>query len=265
MSYSPFYGQVTGYVEVSGGVLLLFRGTTFLGAIISLVAMINVVFMDIGYDVTVKLFAIHLLLMVMVLVGFNLQRLIQFFVLNKTTIQPVKYEPFLPKKYKTLQSILKLAIIGYFIVVQYNVQSERVEKKYAKNEAPSLTRVYFVKSQTINGKDIADAEVSESAHWKSIFINGSAFLKNSLVIENGQGRRRYFSTKTDTLNKTIVFYPFRGKEEDSNTFTYEKLEDKTVRFEGIYQGATISIVTQPKAFEDYRLIKSKIKWIRDLK
>jgi len=264
MSYSPFYAQVTGYIEVIAGVLLLFRGTTFLGGVISLIAMINVVFMDIGYDVTVKMFAIHLLLMVMILVGYNAKRLIQFLVFNQTTVAPVKYESLFPDKYKLVRYGLKIGIVAYFSITQFNFQSKRLDQKSAKNEAPSMTSVYFVKNQTINGKDIVDAEVSESVKWETIFINGSSYLKNSLVIQNAQGRRRYFSTETDTVNKTIVFYPLRGKKEDSNTFIYEKLDDKKVRFEGIYQGDTISVMTESKAMEDYIMIKSKRKWIRDL-
>ena len=67
MSYSAFYTKTTGYIEVIGGALLLFRKTTFFGAIISFVAMANVVIIDIGYDVSVKMFAIHLFLMTVIL------------------------------------------------------------------------------------------------------------------------------------------------------------------------------------------------------
>jgi hypothetical protein len=265
MSYSPFYAQVTGWVEIIGGLLLLFRSTTFLGATISLVAMINVVVIDIGYDVSVKMFAIHLLLMVVILVGYNIQRLVQFFVFNKTMIPSVKYESLFPEKLKILQYILKVGIILYFSISQFVFQGGRLDRKSTESEAPSLSSVYFVKHQTINGKHAVGDSIPENLQWEAIFINGSSYLKNSMVIQDAKGSRKYFTTETDTLKKTLLFYPFRGKKEDASTFTYEKLEDKKMRFEGIYQGDTISIVTESKAMEDYRLIQSKIKWIRDLK
>ena len=203
--------------------------------------------------------------MVLVLVGYNAQRLIQFFVFNQTTVAPVKYESLFPKKYKLVRYGLKLGIILYFTISQFIVMNERLDRKYAKNEAPSLTSVYFIKSQTINGKDVAETDIPKSERWKSIFINGSAFRRNSMIIQNTRGTRKYFTTKTDTINKTILFYPSRGEKKDTSTFRYEKLEDKKMRFEGIYQGDTLSIMTQAKAMEDYRLIKSKITWIRDWK
>ena len=63
MSYSKFYTMSTGWIEFIGGTFLLFRRTTFIGTIILTISMINVVLIDIGYDVRVKMFAIHLLVM----------------------------------------------------------------------------------------------------------------------------------------------------------------------------------------------------------
>jgi len=263
MSYSPFYTQVTGYVEVIGGILLLFRGTTFLGSLISFIAMVNVVVIDIGYDVSVKMFAIHLLLMVFVLVAYNTRRILQFS-LNRTHIVPVKYESLIPSRYRKLQYGLKAAILIYFTISQFYFQGKRIDRRNTENEAPSLSSVYFVKDQTANGIPLSDDEFPQELKWETLFINGSSYLKNSMVIENAKGNRRYFSTKTDTINKTITFYPLRGSGEESNTFTYQKLDGKQVRFEGIYQGDTLSITTESKAKEDYRLMNNKIKWIRDL-
>ncbi len=263
MSYSPFYTQVTGYVEVIAGILLLFRGTTFLGSLISFIAMVNVVVIDIGYDVSVKMFAIHLLLMVFVLIAYNTRRILQFS-LNRTNIAPVKYESLIPSRYRKLQYGLKAGIILYFTISQFYFQGKRVDRKNTPNEAPSLTSVYFVEEQTVNGLQLNHPDFPGYLKWETLFMNGSSYLKNSMVIETLEGNRRYFSTKTDTINKTITFYPLRGSEEESNTFTYEKLGNGKVKFEGIYQGDTISVTTTAKSKEDYRLIKNKIKWIRDL-
>lgn len=263
MSYSEFYTQVTGYIEVIGGLLLLFRRTTFLGATISFVAMANVVIIDIGYDVSVKMFAIHLLLMIIVLLAYNAKRVVQFFQQDKSNdIQPVVYNSLFPKKYKKVQYFLKAGIILYFSISQFYFQGKRLDRRKTTSEAPSLTSVYLVKKQTINGKDASN--FPDNLQWKTIFLNGSSYLKNSMVVKNINGRSSYFTTKTDTVNQTITFFPFRGKKEDSHVFNYKNLENNLFLFEGIYKGDTISITSKPKAKEDYRLVKSKIKWIRDL-
>ena len=179
MSYSPFYTEVTGYVEVIGGILLLFRRTTFLGSLISFIAMVNVVVIDIGYDVSVKMFAIHLLLMVFVLIAYNTRRILQFS-LNRTNIAPVKYESLIPFRYRKLQYALKFGIILYFTISQYYFQGKRVDRRNTPNEAPALTSVYFVEEQTVNGLQLNDPDFPEYLKWETLFVNGSSYLKNSM-------------------------------------------------------------------------------------
>jgi hypothetical protein len=59
----PFYERVCGAAEVMGGLLILFRPTALLGAIVSAFVMTNVVLYNLVFDVPVKLYAIHLLAM----------------------------------------------------------------------------------------------------------------------------------------------------------------------------------------------------------
>ena len=89
MSYSKLFLTVAGSVQLIGGLLLLYRKTYFLGAFICFIAMLNVVIMDIGFNVSIKIFAIHILLMIIVLLQDNIKKMIDFFILNKSTIPEV--------------------------------------------------------------------------------------------------------------------------------------------------------------------------------
>lgn len=62
MSSSSFYNTFMGGIEIIAGCLLLFQRTRFLGAIVSLGIMSNVLAINIGFDITVKLLAILLLI-----------------------------------------------------------------------------------------------------------------------------------------------------------------------------------------------------------
>jgi hypothetical protein len=63
MEASRPYQVFAGLIELSGGLLLLTRRTTMLGAFISAAAMTNVLLMNIGYDVAVKFVAGQILLL----------------------------------------------------------------------------------------------------------------------------------------------------------------------------------------------------------
>ncbi|MDQ3366092.1 MAG: hypothetical protein M3680_11765, partial [Myxococcota bacterium] len=62
MGHSTPYTIFSGLVEALAGVLLLWRRTTLLGALIAIAVMTNVVALNLCYDVPVKLFSMELLL-----------------------------------------------------------------------------------------------------------------------------------------------------------------------------------------------------------
>ncbi len=76
---SPAYEIFVGSAETLGGILLIFPRTTMLGALISLADMIEVFMLNMTYDVPVKLFSFHLILMCLFLLGPDLSRLAAFF------------------------------------------------------------------------------------------------------------------------------------------------------------------------------------------
>ena len=63
LGLSPFYERICGAAEVLGGLLILFRRTALTGAALSAFVMTNVVLYNLFFDVPVKLYAIHILLM----------------------------------------------------------------------------------------------------------------------------------------------------------------------------------------------------------
>jgi hypothetical protein len=60
---SPGYERFVGSAELAAGLLLIFPGTSMLGALICLIDMIEVFALNMTYDVPVKLFSFHMILM----------------------------------------------------------------------------------------------------------------------------------------------------------------------------------------------------------
>ena len=61
MGFSEAYNMYTGMLEVLGGLLLIWRRTTTLGALLVAGVMSHVVVMNFTYDIPVKLLSMHLL------------------------------------------------------------------------------------------------------------------------------------------------------------------------------------------------------------
>ena len=80
---SPAYEIFAGFAEILGGLLLIVPRTTMFGGLICLVDMIQVFMLNMTYDVPVKLFSFHLILLTMLVLSPDLPRLVNFFLLNR--------------------------------------------------------------------------------------------------------------------------------------------------------------------------------------
>jgi hypothetical protein len=94
MGAAPAYEIVTGCAEVAGGLLLIVPRTATLGALISLVAMIQVFLLNMTYDVPVKQFAFHLILLSCFLLAPDVPRLVRLLLLNRTAAPSTQAELF---------------------------------------------------------------------------------------------------------------------------------------------------------------------------
>lgn len=84
MSVSDVYQIFTGFGEALGGLLLVFRRTVTLGALLLMAVLGNVVLMNFTFDVPVKLYSTNLLLMAVFLALPDLRRLVNVLVFNRT-------------------------------------------------------------------------------------------------------------------------------------------------------------------------------------
>lgn len=84
MSVSDVYQIFTGFGEAIGGLLLVFRRTVTLGALLLIAVLSNVVLMNFTFDVPVKLYSTNLLLMAVFLALPDVRRLLNVLVLNRT-------------------------------------------------------------------------------------------------------------------------------------------------------------------------------------
>lgn len=262
MSYSKFYGITAGLIEVIGGALLLFRRTTSLGCFLLLIAMTNVVLMDIGFDVVVKMFAIHLLLMIVILMWEDMKRLFVFFLGNKATIAN-KFEPlFKGAKAKKIGLVLKVILLIYFTYIFNGSMRERIESQHG-NDYAHFTSSHEVEVFVMNGDTIP--ENTNGMRWKKMNVNDVSYMPESLSITKADDTSERFKFTADTLSHKMILTSAYDKSQEPYELSYAVLQENVFVYQGIFQGVTIWVRTKAKKLNDYRLIKNDIRWIRDLK
>ncbi|HEX4007448.1 MAG TPA: hypothetical protein VHX60_14830 [Acidobacteriaceae bacterium] len=137
----PAYEIVCGLAEVIGGVLLLFRRTALLGALISAFVITNVLLYNLFFDVPVKLFAANLLLGCLFLAVPDLRALFDFFWLHKPTVAQAVWMPAASRSWARIT--LRIVEIGFtfalLVLIPYSLgQAWRQNRKQAHTSTPLL-------------------------------------------------------------------------------------------------------------------------------
>lgn len=118
MGASTPYQMMAGIAEILGGVLLLWRRTTTLGALVCAGVLSNVVALNFCYDVPVKLLSSHLLLASLVLAAPDAMRLMCVLVLNLPAPPRVLRPPGPRGRVRAwCRGLLKLAFVWMLVVI----------------------------------------------------------------------------------------------------------------------------------------------------
>jgi uncharacterized membrane protein YphA (DoxX/SURF4 family) len=112
---SPAYEIFAGCAEMLGGILLVFPRTTMLGALVCFADMIEIFALNMTYDVPVKLFSFHLILMSLILLAPDFSRLVAFFFLGRDVKPPSQPHLFVTRRANRIALAVQV-IFGIWLV-----------------------------------------------------------------------------------------------------------------------------------------------------
>jgi hypothetical protein len=145
MQYSRVYSTFAGVMEMLVVVLLIFRRTTTLGALLCIAVLTNVALMNLCYGVPVKLFSISMVVSAAVIVLYDARRLAGVLVLGRATTPPVPMRPFRSRRLDQLGWAVKLVLVGG-VIVSSAVEMSRIHARRLADEVAPLTGTWEVQS-----------------------------------------------------------------------------------------------------------------------
>jgi len=215
IGYSAPYQIFSGILEFTVGALLLYKRTLTLGLFIGLGVYINVLMMNLGYNIPVKIFSAHLVLMILYLLARERERLASFFIFNRPAPQNMLYH-FVPSK--TMRIVL-LAVKSIFIVAvmyllagPYNYKKRQVIAN-SKEIKPIPYGLYNV-TTFVKNNDTLPVLANDTLIWKDIiFERGNKFASVNTcdTLFKKIYNRGIFYYKADTLKNTMVCFKHTTK------------------------------------------------------
>ncbi|RYG49449.1 hypothetical protein EON79_01240 [bacterium] len=254
MGASPAYTVFSGVLEVLGGVLLLFRRTTTLSALVVVPVMMNVFILNLCYDVPVKLMSFHLLVAAIVLTLPDARRLLDVLVFNRPTapreLVPVIRYP----KIRIGVLIVKWLCFGNVI---WGGAGQALEswRELQRPRSPFVGIWKVVRFERA-GREMDTVSLRNPVRWDLVVIDPSraANLRIAIDLVGGETRKGTLSDVTEgELSINLKPEPER--------WTYER-SGETLILRG-NPGAVATKVELRKATAEFPLMDHQIHWIQE--
>jgi hypothetical protein len=254
MGASSGYTIFAGAAEMIGGLLLAFRRTALLGALVSIGVMSHVVALNLSYDVPVKLYSLHLLAMGIFLTLPDLRRLLDLLVLNR----PVAAVAFRPPRARfrrtalVAQAVLVAAYSGYLLYQSYDASKNQWGNLSTR---PPFYGVWTVLELEVDGV-ARPPLLTDATRWRRVVFEYpdsiSVQLMNGSQSEYGLilGKRRLTLTKSD-------------KKTWRPSFVYKETQPGLLALDGTMDGRKTRLTLRREDERSYPLISRGFHWINE--
>jgi hypothetical protein len=257
MGTSQAYVTFTGLVELIGGLLLVARRTTLLGAIVCAAAAGQVLILNLCYDVPVKLFSFHLLLLAVLLIAPDLRRLAGVFLFNRATeptvLRPLFTRPWLHWGALALRTVFAVGLTG--LMLYWSWQGSQLWRDPALRSP--LYGIWEVEELELNGK-ARPPLLTDAARWHRVVFDSRRFV--SVLPMNGP-RQRYRLALDST--RRILTLTKTGDPKWKSAISYQRPEPGLLLLNGTFDGQKIRARLR-RDDRQFLLVTRGFHWINEV-
>ncbi len=171
LGVAPTFETFLGSLELLGGLLLLWRRTTAIGAFLIVIFYGNVVLSNLAYEGNETIYGLYLLHIAGFLLLYDAQRIINVFSLNRPG-QPDTYRPVFAHAWQRnlrtgLKAFFVVLFVGVFGIQTYRAYSERPYHYPEANGLPDAAGIYNVQEFVWNGQARPYAK-DDTVRWQDV-------------------------------------------------------------------------------------------------
>lgn len=254
----PGYESFLGGVEILAGLLLFFRRTASVGALLILVFTGNVFMSNLAYEGGEYVYSFYLIVLALFVLAHDAQRIYNLVSLERPT-SPDTFKPEFPGKLKNARLILKSFVIFFFVFLYgYKTYSEYKSDSYQFPISKGLSEasgIYNVAEFRINNK-VIPYSLTDPLRWKDVVFEKWATISirsnRPVVLDStnaekvfrndkdrnyelaGSGGRHYYAYTADTLSNVLTLEnKNRNYKNEKLTLHYTRPDSSTIILSGI--------------------------------
>jgi hypothetical protein len=264
IGYSAPYQIFSGVMELVAAFLLLYRRTVTLGVMVATGVFINVLMLNLCYDIPVKLYAMHLTLMSLFLLVNEFDRIFRFFVLHTSAPEGSIYNyPFTKKWQRIIRWVIKTGFVLLLGYTFYGTWEEAQQSKTVAEHKDLKSGVYDVTTYVLN-KDTLPALLTDTLRWQDFIIekNGMGSINTHDTLFRKRYGRGYFVFTADTMQPVIHFKKLAQDTTDIMTMYYKRTDSNTIQLWG-YKHTDSLFVELKKSSRHFQLAENQFHWLSE--
>jgi hypothetical protein len=275
----PGYESFLGLVEVAAGLLLLWRKTASVGAVVILLFTGNVFMSNIAYDGGEVVYSLYLIVLALFVLSWDLQRIVTLLVLQKPAT-PSRFRPVFTAKWQVYARWGLKVFTVFFFVLLYSFKTATGYKhdpyKYPVTKGLSKTAgIYHVSYFRINTDTIAYSKYNPVRwqdlvfeEWNTISIRSNrdvhidsnnveridvADTDKTYELEGAIGRH-YYRYTVDTVNQLLTLQNKNKFYKDEQLqLHYTRPNDSTIQLYGVNENRDSVFATLQRINKKYLL------------
>jgi hypothetical protein len=254
---SPAYEVCTGCAELLAGILLFVPRTTMLGALVCLADATLIFVLNMTYDVPVKLFSFHLILMALLLLAPEFQRLADFFLRNRTVNPSTQIALFATRRANTIALAAQIAFgISLLAMNAYGSWGARNIYGAGRPKSP-LYGIWNVERLSIDGQLRSPLLTDHDGFQRAVFD-----FPNKITFQRMDGSFAPYSATINSKDKTIALTKGGDKNWKAN-FTFQRLAVDHLTLAGTIDGHTIDMRLELFDQSKFLLVNRGFHWVQE--
>lgn len=249
MGVSRTYSIFTGFLEVLAAALLLFKRTTLLGACLAFGILLNVLFINLSFDIAVKLYSLFLLLLIVLLLLPSTKQLYHFFF----QVQKQNIESKPRKKYLLLLKWLVILVIVIDAMAVY-VQSNNYNDDAAPR--PFLHGAYEAQTFVLNNDTLLPL-ITDTHYWRRMFIHRRGYF----IVQYMNDSMQDFELTIDSTKHSFTL--LNVADSTTHFFCYTKDSDSALHLNGKLYNDSIKVHFNKIDLKKLPLLQNEFSWTID--
>ncbi len=264
---SPGYEIFMGCTELLAGILLFFKRTEILGALVTAGVLTNVVAVNYGYNVGVKLFSSHLLVMAVFLLVPGIRPLTDFFVFHRPARIPCT-DPFesKPRFVRVGAMCAKSLLVGLFVINTAKSDWKNYRRWQSFAAETPVYGIFRVEAFIRNGREVQPL-ATDPSRWGRVVLQTPTGVVVQFMDETGLFYRAKYDTGSHTLALRTEMTYRNGRwhstnERKSGSFSYYQPDKDQLVLEGTLSGESLVIRLSRINHAEFPLMHDRFSWIQ---